>query len=117
MKRFSVLGLALMLALAPGAFAQIGAGNIYGTVKDESGALLPGANVTLSGELGTRSTVSGPQGEFRFLQLDRGRYKMTVNLTGFSSLAREITVTTGENLTMDFGMKVAQVAETVTVTA
>ena len=83
MKKFLVLALAL-LALAPTAFAQISGGNIYGTVTDESGAVLPGATVTLTGDLGTRSTTTGTQGEFRFLNLDRGRYKLTVALTGFS---------------------------------
>jgi hypothetical protein len=117
MKRYLLLGLALLLALAPGAFAQIGTGNIYGTVRDDSGAVLAGASVALSGEMGSRSTTSGPQGEFRFLNLDRGRYKMTVTLAGFTTVARELSVTSGESLTVDSTMKVAQVAETVTVTA
>ncbi|HET7747462.1 MAG TPA: carboxypeptidase-like regulatory domain-containing protein, partial [Vicinamibacteria bacterium] len=116
MKRILLLGLALMLALAPGAYAQVMQG-IYGTVADESGAVLPGATVALTGDLGTRSTTSGPNGEFRFLNLDRGRYKVTVNLAGFTTVTREVIVTTGENVTLDFGLKVAQVAESVTVTA
>jgi hypothetical protein len=117
MKRTLFLGLALLLALAPGIYAQVATGNIYGTVTDESGAVLPGANVALSGDLGTRSTTSSNQGDFRFLNLDRGRYKVTVSLAGFSTVNREVNVVTGENVTLDFGLKVAQVAETVTVTA
>jgi hypothetical protein len=117
MKRTLLLGLALLLALAPGIYAQVATGNIYGTVKDESGAVLPGANVVLSGENGTRSTTASSQGDFRFLNLDRGRYKVAVSLAGFSTVNQEVNVVTGENITLDFSLKVAQVAETVTVTS
>lgn len=116
MKRSLFLGLALLLALAPGLMAQISTGNIYGTVTDESGAVLPGAGVTLTGDLGTRSTTSGGQGEFRFLNLDRGRYKVTVSLAGFTTVVRDVSVSAGENVTLPFSVKVAAQAETVTVT-
>jgi hypothetical protein len=117
MRRALILALGLMVALAPGAYAQIARGNIYGTVNDESGAVLPGAAVSLTSDLGSRSTVTGSGGEFRFLSLDRGRYKIGVALPGFSTVNREVNVVTGENVNVTFNMKVAQVAETVTVTA
>jgi hypothetical protein len=117
MKRGLVLALALVMGLAPGIYAQIAGGNVYGSVTDESGAVLPGATVTISSDLGTRSTVSGATGEFRFLNLERGRYKVSVNLTGFTTVTREIQVVTGENVNLTFGLKVATVEETVTVTA
>jgi hypothetical protein len=85
-------------------------------VTDESGAVLPGASVTLSGPF-TKSTVSGAQGDFRFLALDNGRYKLTVALTGFATINREVIVTTGQNINLAFPMKVATVEESVTVTA
>ena len=68
------LGLVLgLILLAPGAWAQTASGQIYGVVTDESGAVLPGANVTISGaNIGARSTTSGSQGEFRFLNLVPG---------------------------------------------
>ena len=81
MKKILALALALA-AIAPVAFAQISTGNVYGTVTDESGAVLPGVSVSLSGPVGNRSTVSSSQGEFRFLDLDNGRYKVTVALPG-----------------------------------
>ncbi len=116
MRKTLALMLGLMLALAGVASAQIATGNIYGTVTDESGAVLPAANVTLTGDLGSRSTTSGSQGEFRFLNLDRGRYKVTVTLAGFTTIVRELNVSAGENVTLVFPVKVSPVAETVTVT-
>jgi hypothetical protein len=117
MKRGALLALALGLGLAPGAFAQTAGGNIYGTVADESGAVLPGANVTLAGPVGTRNTTSTTQGEFRFLNVDPGNYKLTVGLSGFSNVAREVQVNTGANVNLAFTLKVTGVEETVTVTA
>jgi hypothetical protein len=109
--------LALVLALSPAAFAQVARGNIYGTVTDESGALLPGASVTLSGELGTRTTTSGGAGEFRFLNVDHGTHSITATLTGFAGVSREVLVQVGSNVEIDFSLKIATVQETVTVTA
>ena len=85
MRRALALAVALSLGLLPAAFAQLTRGNVYGKVADESGAVLPGATVTLSGAFGTRSTVSDKDGEFRFLNLDHGDYKVTVALTGFAN--------------------------------
>ena len=113
-----VLALVLGLLLAPMvAMAQTAGGNLYGTVTDDSGAVLPGATVTLSSDLGNRSTTSSSQGDFRFIGLDRGQYKITVSLLGFTNVTRDVTVTTGENVNVAFSLKVASVAETVTVTA
>src|SRR5882672_5948763 len=57
------------LALAPSASAQIAGGNIYGTVTDQSGGVLPGVEVTLTSvSIGgqPRTTVTDSQGQFRF---------------------------------------------------
>src|SRR5262249_882236 len=118
MKKGLFLVLALVLAVAPGAWAQLSTGNIYGTGTDESGAVLPGATITVSGAtIGGRSTTSGSQGDFRFLSLDPGHYKLVVALTGFTTVNREVIVATGGNVNISFGLKVATVEETVTVTA
>ena len=111
------LGLALALAFAPVALAQIARGNIYGAVVDPTGALLPGATITLSGPLGTHTTTSDTQGEFRFLNVDQGTHTLTVELMGFAGHARDIVLRTGENLNLSFALQLAGVAETVTITA
>ena len=116
-KKILALALGLVLALSGAASAQIATGNVYGIAKDESGAVLPGVNATITSEFGTRSTVTGADGAFRFLSLNRGEYTVTLSLAGFASTARKIRVTTGENVELEFGMKVSGVAETVEVQA
>ena len=116
-KKTLALALGLVLALAGVASAQIATGNIYGMARDESGAVLPGVNVTVTSEFGTRSTVTGADGGFRFLGLNRGDYTVTLSLAGFASTARKVRVTTGENVDLDLSMKVSGVAETVEVQA
>lgn len=114
-----VLGLALLAAVgfAPAARAQVAStGNIYGTVKDESGAVLPGATASLTGAFGTRSTTSGTNGDFRFVNVDHGTHQLRVALTGFTGVTRSVTVVTGQNLELGFTLKVASVEERVTVT-
>src|SRR5215510_3991761 len=118
-----VLCLVLMMfvsALAPPASAQIAGGNIYGTVVDQQGGVLPGVDVTLTAvSIGgqPRTTVTDAQGQFRFLNLDPGTYKVATNLSGFNKMEREVIVTTGVNADISFSMGVKSVEETVTVTA
>ena len=115
-KRAVGLTLALMASLAPIASAQ-STGNIYGTVADESGAVLPGAAIELVGAAGgNRSTTSGDQGDFRFLNLPNGKYTLRVALQNFATTKRDVTVNTGVNVNVTFSMKVAGLAESVTVT-
>ena len=118
MKRLIGLALALSLGFVPGLWAQASTGNIYGTVADASGAAIPGATVAISGvTIGGRTTQTGANGEFRFLNLDPGTYKLTVTMSGFATVNREVVVTTGQNVNLSFGLKVATHAEEVTVTA
>ena len=114
-----VLGLALLavVGFAPALRAQVTAmGNIYGTVRDESGAVLPGATATLTGAFGTRTTTSGTNGDFRFVNVDHGTHQLRVALTGFTGVTRPVTVVSGQNAELTFALKVASVEETVTVT-
>jgi hypothetical protein len=119
MKRIIGLALALTLGVVSGLWAQgANSGNIYGNVTDASGAILPGANITITSDrTGARTTTSGSGGDFRFLNLDPGTYKLAVALTGFATVNRDVVVTTGQSVNLTFAMKISQVEETVTVTA
>ena len=118
MKRIVGLALAFLLAVAPGAWAQFTGGNIYGTVTDSSGAVLPGVSITITSDrTGARTIASGAQGEFRFINLDPGTYKLLVVLNGFNKVSREATVNAGSNVNLNFSLKVASLTEAVDVTA
>lgn len=99
-------------------WAQTASGNVYGTITDESGAVLPGATITISGAtLAPRTTVSDPSGSFRFLNLDPSSYQMSVTLGGFATVNRTVSVNTGQNVELRYSLKVSSVEETVTVTS
>ena len=98
-------------------FGQISTGNVYGKVMDASGAVLPGATISLAGEAGSRTTVSGSDGAYRFLNLDYGNYKITVSLSGFGTVVRSLSVLTGQSATVDVTLGVGGQAETVEVSA
>jgi len=110
---------ATLLALAGAAplSAQIATGHLYGVVTDESGGALPGVAVTLAGEAGTRSTVSGSAGRFRLLNVERGSYRLRLALSGFSPLEHTVTIVTGENVELTLAMKVGGFQEAVSVSA
>src|ERR1700757_2249954 len=66
--------------VARNTFAQAVAGTLLGTVQDSSGAVIPGANVTLTNEGTnvTNQTTTGPQGFFTFPNLNPAQYSVTV---------------------------------------
>ena len=87
-----VLSLLLaMLCIAPLAGAQSTGGRIRGTVTDTSGAAISGANLALTDEATnvTRSTVSGSNGEYIFLEIPVGTYESTVTQQGFKRYERK----------------------------
>src|SRR5439155_25556220 len=120
MKRVLVLMLVLTIGAVSGISAQIASGNIYGTAVDEQGGVLPGVEVTLlATSIGgsPRTAVSDSQGQFRFLNLDPGTYKLTLNLAGFTKAERDVIVNTGVNVNVSFTLRVSAIQENVTVTA
>jgi len=95
--------------------AQSATGNLYVTVRDESGARLPKASAELAGVTGSRSATSDARGELRFLYLDHGSYALVVSLAGFAIKEGQVVVTTGRNVDLDVGLKLAGLEENVTV--
>src|SRR5580765_912381 len=115
MKRLSAM-LALILVFAMPAFAQIQGGSISGTIKDEQGGVLPGVTVSAQGVDATQTFVTEAGGEYRFLNLAPGPYRVTAVLPGFSTIVREgVVVSVGKSVELPMTLKIAQVAETITV--
>src|SRR5262245_23459318 len=113
----SVIIIGMVAALAT---AQLPTGSILGTAKDATGAVIPGVEVTVrSTETGaTRTTLSGEQGQYRFVALPVGGYEVRAELAGFQTQVRNgVTLAVGQDATLNFVMEVGTVAETVEVTA
>src|SRR5438552_9634071 len=71
--------------------AQAVKGSLLGTVTDASGAVVPGANVGIT-EINTnlgRSTVTNESGNYVFGNLDRGVYRVEIQLPGFKKAIRD----------------------------
>ena len=111
--------LALAALVNVPAFAQQTTGTILGRVLDAQGAAIPGATVTARSESTgfVRTVVSDTEGVYRLSALPVGELAINVELAGFSSIDRKgVVVNVGQTLTLDFSLKVANVAETITVT-
>jgi len=109
----------LLLAITASASAQSTTGDISGTARDESRAVLPGVTVEVRNlETGaTRSIVTDVEGRYRALNLAPGRYTVIGELSGFSKAqVNDIVVQIGRDVTVDLTMTVGQLTESVVVT-
>ena len=110
---------ACMVALAAHASAQVQRGVIHGTVHDQSGAVLPGALVEITSEVGApREVAAGNRGDYRFQELDPGRYTLRATLAGFAPLVRpDVIVAVGASVDVRIDMRVGGVTEELIVNA
>jgi hypothetical protein len=116
--RFAMIA-SLLLLTAFSVVAQEQTGSIEGTVKDASGAVLPGvtveANNTSRG--GTFTEVTNAEGVYRMPSLPPGRYTVTATLSGFNpSAVGNVNLVLGQILKVDHTLRVG-VSESITVTA
>jgi Carboxypeptidase regulatory-like domain len=114
-----VLGGTLLLAIgAKRLEAQAVAGNISGTVTDASGAVIAGAQVvvTNTGTNASLTTTSNDQGRYNAPDLVVGTYEVRASKAGFQTTVRkDISLTVGSQLAIDFALQVGQTTQTVTV--
>ncbi|MGE5814989.1 MAG: carboxypeptidase regulatory-like domain-containing protein, partial [Acidobacteriota bacterium] len=93
-------------------------GAINGKVTDTTGAILPGVTVTISSPSmqGTRNDVTREDGVYRFSAIPPGEYTVTYELGGFEKIVRQgLRVGLGFTATVNVEMRVASLAESVTV--
>src|ERR1039458_1080999 len=109
-----------LLLLAPALFAQsLTTGDIAGTLKDPSGAVVPNATMTLKSlDTGsTQSSTTDSTGEFRFRLLKTGTYMVSTSPAGFQKLEQQAEVAVGSVSTLNMTLAVGQATQTVEVTA
>ena len=120
-KRFVAFLIAVLVAAGAGvATAQERFGGLTGIVTDASGAVLPGATVTITSKNtgAARTLVTGGDGLYSVPDLDPGKYSMVVELSGFSKVSfDDIAVSLGKTLKLDAQLKVGDMTETVQVQA
>ena len=111
---------ALVLSTATPARAQVQTGSILVRAVDQQGALMPGVTITISSPVlvaGTMTAVTDAGGAYRFPSLVPGTYGVKIELSGFQTINREnIVVLVGQTTPVEFSMKVASLAENITVT-
>ncbi|MFN7938078.1 MAG: carboxypeptidase regulatory-like domain-containing protein [Bryobacteraceae bacterium] len=109
----------LCLALAAAAFPQ-GAGTIYGTVKDSSGAIVPNAQVLITNSRTgfTRQLETNPEGAFFLSPLPVGEYQLEAQFSGFQKFIQKgIILNADANARVDVELTVGESSRSITVTA
>ena len=109
----------VLFGLALPAPAQVQRGSIYGTVRDATGAVLPGVVVELTSEMtAPREAITEGRGVFRFPDLDPGPYTLRATLPGFAELLRRnILVGVGTSVEIPIEMALEAVSEQILVAA
>jgi hypothetical protein len=101
-------------------FAQATKGSIVGTITDSSGAVVPGAEITIK-EINTnipRSATSNESGHYSFEILNPGTYRVEARLKGFkTAVVDKVVVLVNTTQRADLQLQVGAVSETVEVTA
>ena len=119
-----IAGLALLVGVllpaAATAQARLTGADVQGTVRDESGAVMPGVTITATNaDTGlVRTVVTAGDGRYVIAALPPGTYRISAELQGFATATRQaVALLLGQLANADFGLKVAGGHEEVTITA
>src|SRR5207249_2746310 len=108
----------LLVVLAVPSFAQKITATIRGTITDTTGAVVPGANVTVRGENTgvTRSTVTNSSGVYSFPELQVGTYAIEVAVSGFkTSVVKGVALNVADVRAVNVKLEPGTVSENITV--
>lgn len=118
MKRVLVLGALVSLMLTSWLLGQSSSGTFLGSVRDASGAVIPGATITIvNQDTGFRreAAVDG-NGEFELPYVPLGNYTVQCKARGFKSVDRTgVNLQVDQKARIDFTLSVGDVTETITV--
>src|SRR5262245_15263548 len=109
-----VFVVAIFIALAPAASAQSFKATVIGTAVDSTGAVVPGATVTIvqEGTGLTVSTTTSVEGTFSLPQLPPGQYELTVELPGFRKfIQRSLVLETDQVRRVEARLELGNIAE------
>jgi len=120
--RCVAIAVVALLATAVSVQAQVTTGTVAGTVKDQQGAVIPGATVLLVNDAqGTKSApiVTSTSGDFVFPNIAAGNYSLEVTMSGFKTLKRSgIVLSAGDRVQLGaVSIELGSVQETIEVKA
>src|SRR3954471_18218396 len=118
-RRLLLNAIIALLTLTTAAVAQTALGTLRGVVVDQQGGALPGVTMTVR-QVDTNTTataVTGAEGQFFLPNLRPGKYEVTAELSSFVPTKQSLELRVGQDLTVNFAMKLGGVAETVDVVA
>src|SRR5262245_32168150 len=113
------LALAVLIALPAAAMAQSTFGTLTGTVSDPTGAVIINATVVITnlGTQASRTLMTGSEGSYLAANLDPGRYRITVESSGFGKLTREVELLARQIVRVDARLETAATSQSVDITA
>lgn len=106
--------------LAGGLYAQVDTGTILGSVKDTTGAVIPGAQVTLTNTGTGRTQVqkTGASGEYTFSPIQIGHYSVSAQIKGFQRVEHtNVTVQVQQSVVVNFLLPPGEITQTIAVTS
>ncbi len=118
--QYIILILVMFFTLTSVSKAQESSGKVVGTIVDQSGAVVPGAKVTVvnAGTKISRDTVTDEEGNFQVLSVPVGTYQVSVERTGFKkALTEPQKLNINQTLKFDIGLEVGSQAEVVEVSS
>jgi hypothetical protein len=109
----------LLLGISRVSFAQSNYATLVGTIYDPQSKAVPGATIqiTSSGTRASRKVTSNDLGIFRITGLLPDEYELEVTASGFASVKQTLRLEVGQQLTLDFNLKLDSVATTIEVGA
>ncbi len=113
----ALLAIAIILAAASPAFAERQTGSIKGRITDKAGFPLPGAFIYVSSPalLGIQNYITADTGNYAFITLPPGAYKMTVEMPGFKTVNVDaLRVHAGQVLSLDVRLEATEIEEEIT---
>ncbi len=113
-------GLLMMLIQAPRGLSQAITGDILGTARDASGAVIPGVEVILTQTTtgATLKTTTDQEGNYLFSELKPSHYSLKASKQGFeTTVVSDIELLVGQRPQVDLAMRVGEVSQSVTVSA
>ncbi|HEY2944940.1 MAG TPA: TonB-dependent receptor [Vicinamibacteria bacterium] len=91
-------------------------GGISGTVADSTGAVVPGATVTITGPIGERALVTDARGSYEVSNLIPGKYTVKASLAGFKTASvSDVTVYVGKSTSVRLTLTTGDITETIEV--